>query len=146
MTLADLMPVRIGFFARPSKPSRPARRHRAADEVERQLAMRAGADLLIKGLRLQLAEQETLHAEVVARIDERHAEVVEGLEQQIAELERRLNVGVLAESVVTKTQELSLEEIRQHCVIPLHQAPFATTGPEWAPPSPAMQDGQPATP
>lgn len=137
MSLADLMPVRIGFR---SRLRRPASRHRAVDEVDRQIALRIGADFLIKGLRLQLEDQEIRHAEVVARIDERHAEIVEGLERQIAELERRLDVGVLAENVVTKTQELSLEEIRKHCVIPLHQSPMATVNPGRVAPSWAVQN------
>lgn len=121
MSITSLLPVRIGLFDRATrKPKRP--RHRAVDEVDRQKAMRTGADLLIKGLYLQLRDQEAAHAAVIARIDERHGEIVRGLEQQIAELERRLNVGVLAESVVTRTQELSLAEIQRHCVMPLSQA------------------------
>jgi predicted nucleic acid-binding Zn-ribbon protein len=126
VSFADLMPIRIGILDRPRK-----QRHRAIDEVDRQRALRYGADLLIKSLQLQLTDQEAEHAEIIARIDERHAEIVEGLEQQIADLKRRLAVGVLAESAATKTQELSIAEIRQHCVtpVPLHQAPFATTNP-----------------
>lgn len=112
MTLADLMPARIGFLARPSRPGRAARKHRAVDEVDRQLILRAGADLLIKGLRLQLDEQEARHAEVIARIDERYAEVVRGLENQITELQRRLQVGVLAEAAATKTQEIDVTAVR----------------------------------
>lgn len=88
----------------------------------------------------QMRMQRDEHAEAIARIDERHGETVRELEAQIAELKRRLDVGVLAESVVTTTQELSLEQIRQHCVMPLQQAPFATTGPGWAPPAPAVKD------
>src|SRR5690606_33817520 len=97
---------------------RPARKHRAPDEIERQKMLRAGAELLIKGLRLQLEDQERQHAEVIARIDARHAEIVEGLERQVAELERRLQIGVLAESAAATTQEIPIEEIRRHCVMP----------------------------
>lgn len=127
MSLVSLLPVRFSLFDRPARVARKPRhpQHRAIDEVGRQKTLRAGADLLIKGLRLQLDEQAAKHAEVIARIDERHGETVRGLEEQIAELQRRLNIGVLAESVVTRTQELSLEEIRKHCttpVMPLHQA------------------------
>ncbi|MFD7465059.1 hypothetical protein [Streptomyces tendae] len=131
MSFADLMPVRIGILNRPARKQR----HRAIDEVDRQRALRYGADLLIKGLHLQLADQEAEHAEIIARIDERHAEIVEGLEQQIADLERRLAVGALAESAAARTQELSIAEIRQHCVkpVPLHQAPFATVDPAHIP-------------
>lgn len=136
MTLADLMPVRIGFRAQQARTARQARKHRAIDEIARQRTLRAGADLLIKGLRLQLDEQAAEHAETVARIDQRHGEIVRGLEQQIADLERRLNTGVLAEHVVTRTQELDPEEVRRFCVqpVPLHQSPLANPVhvPSWA--------------
>ncbi|MGW5636682.1 hypothetical protein [Streptomyces sp. NPDC003832] len=123
MTLANLMPIRLGLWGKPTG------KRRQDDVVDLLQCKLIGARLLIKGLRLQLEDQESRHAETVARIDERHAEIVRGLEGRIADLERRLNVGVLAESVVTKTQELSLEEIRRHCVIPLREAPFAATDP-----------------
>lgn len=131
MSIASLLPVRFGLFDRPARVARKPRhpQHRAIDEVGRQKTLRAGADLLIKGLRLQLDEQAAKHAEVIARIDERHGEIVRGLERQIEGLERRLKVGALAESVVTKTQELSADEIRKHCttpVLPLHLSPLAS--------------------
>jgi hypothetical protein len=125
VSFTDLLPIRIGFLDR--TPRRP--KHSAPAEVDRLRGLLDGAHALIKGLHLQMTDLEKQHAEVVARIDERHGEIVRGLENQIADLERRLDVRVLAESVVTKTQELSLEEIRKHCVIPLHEAPFATTDP-----------------
>lgn len=126
MSLADLLPVRLNL--------RPARKHRAIDELERQRALRAGADLLIRGLRLQLDEQERRHMEVIARIDARHAEIVEGLERQVAELEHRLNVASLAESAAATTQEIPIEEIRRHLVVPLHESPLANPAhvPAWA--------------
>ena len=125
MSIANLLPIRIGLFDRTTRKPK----HRAIDEVERLNLHKVWADLLIKSLRVQLDDLAHEHAEVIARIDERHGEIVRGLEGQIADLERRLDVRVLAESVVTKTQELSLDEIRQHCVIPLNEAPFATTDP-----------------
>ncbi|MGW1744504.1 hypothetical protein ACWCRD_02580 [Streptomyces sp. NPDC002092] len=131
MSLADLMPVRIGF---PSLFDRrvPRTRHRAVDEVERQQALRHGADLLIKGLRLQLEEQEARHAEVVARIDERHAEVVRGLEQQVADLERRLDIRAFAEAAAAKTQELDVRSLQERFadgpVLALNQTPMARRG------------------
>lgn len=138
MSLTDMLPIRLGFLDR--TPRRP--KHSAPAEVERLRGLLDGAHKLIAGLQLQLLDLEMQRDEVIARIDERHGEIVRGLENQIADLERRLDVRVLAESVVTKTQELDLEEIRQHCVIPLHQAPFATTDPgrvrpSWATPDPA---------
>lgn len=131
MSFADLLPARIG---RLDRTLRPARKHRAPDEIERQKMLRAGAELLIKGLRLQLEDQERQHAEVIARIDARHAEIVEGLERQVAELERRLQIGVLAESAAATTQEIPIEEIRRHCVMPLHESPLANPAhvPAWA--------------
>lgn len=91
MTLTAYLP-RLGLFERlVRKPRHP--QHRAVDEVERQQILRAGADLLIKTLRIQLDDAEARHAEVVARIDERHGEIVRGLEEQVAELERRLGIA-----------------------------------------------------
>lgn len=119
MSFADLLPARV------SRPGRPARKHRKPDEIDRQKALRAGADLLIKGLRLQLEEQEAEHEAIIARIDARHAEVVAGLERQIADLERRLQVGVLAESAAAKTQEIPIVQVSQSGVVPLHESPLA---------------------
>ncbi len=102
MSLIDRLPTR-----RP----RQAPQHRAIDKVERLEALLAGARMLIKGLRLQLDDQAREHADAVARIDARNAETVRGLEQQIASLERRLNIGVRAEHVVTKTQESPVAQV-----------------------------------
>lgn len=125
MTIANLLPVRI------SRRERPTGKHRDADAVDLLQCKLLGAQLLIKGLRLQLDDKDQEHEAAVARIDERHAEVVRGLEDEVAELRRRLDIACLAETAVTRTQEISLDEIRRHCVkpVPLHQAPFATTNP-----------------
>lgn len=127
MSLADLLPVRLGLIDR--RP--PRTRHRAIDEVDRQIALRAGADLLIKALRLQLDDQAREHADTVARIDARHAETVRGLEQQIADLQRRLDVGVKAEHVVAETQEIDVRDLddrfRDGPVRSLHHSPQAGT-------------------
>ncbi|MEV7034544.1 hypothetical protein AB0N99_30485 [Streptomyces sp. NPDC093272] len=144
MSIVAYLP-RLGLFDRTVRRARHPQ-HRAVDEVERQKILRVGADFLIKGLQLQLEEQAAEHHKVIARIDARHAEVVEGLEAQIAELERRISIGVLAESVVTETQELSVEEIHRHCVKPLYEAPFATVNPGRVTPSWARTDTAPATP
>lgn len=120
MTLTTYLP-RIGRPTR--RPRHP--QHRAVDEVDRQLALRAGADLLIKALRLQLEEQEARHAETIARIDERHGEIVRGLERQVRELQRRLDVRVLAEAAATKTQEFDARDLRNNFadgVLTLQQA------------------------
>ncbi|MEU8642323.1 hypothetical protein AB0C91_10435 [Streptomyces sp. NPDC048674] len=84
--------------------------------------------------RRAVAEKELQQAEEAIRLRDR----------RIAELERKISVGVNAEHVIAETQELSADEIRRHCVkpMPLHQAPFATTNPgrvrpSWAVPEPA---------
>jgi hypothetical protein len=121
-TLTDLLPVRISWR------DRPTGKHRESDGIDLLHCKLAGARLLIKGLRLQLDDKDREHAEAIERIDERHGEVVRGLEQQIAELERRLNVGVLAETAVTQTQPIPAITP----VVPLHQSPQAKTAPSWA--------------
>jgi hypothetical protein len=129
VTLTDYLPRLSRFERTARKPKRT--RHRAVDEVTRQKALRTGADLLIKGLRLQLEEQEAAHAAVIARIDERHGEIVRGLEQQLAELKWRLGIACQASAAADQTQEIPAEVVRQLCIqpVPLHQAPFASTDP-----------------
>jgi transposase len=128
----SLLPVRLDLRRRPT------RKHRAVDEVDRQLFLRAGADLYIQGLHVQLADQEEQHAVVIARIEARHAETVRGLERELQEARERLAIACKAETAVTRTQELSVEEIRRHCTpVPLHQSPMAQTAnpahvPAWA--------------
>jgi len=51
--------------------------------------------------------------------------VVRLRDQRIADLERRLDIGVKAEHVIAKTQPIPV--ITR--VMPLHEAPFATTNP-----------------
>ena len=123
MSIATYLP-RIGLLERAARRSRHPQ-HRAVDAVERQLILRAGADLLIKGLRQQLDEQEARHPEVIARIDERHAETVRGLENQIAELERHLQVRVLAEAAAAKTQELDVRALRDNYAARVRTLPQA---------------------
>jgi hypothetical protein len=121
VTIADLLPVRISWR------DRPTGKHRESDAIDLLQCKLAGARLLIKGLRLQLDDKDREHAETIERIDERHGEVVRGLEQQIAELERRLDIEVKAESIVTQTQPIPVITP----VVPLHQSPQAKT-PSWA--------------
>jgi hypothetical protein len=104
VSLASLLPVRLGLFDRSHRQPK----HRASDEVTRLQHKLAGAELLMAGYRIQLDDLHRDHAETIARIDERHGEIVRGLEQQIEDLERRLDTRVLAENVVTKTQEIPI--------------------------------------
>jgi hypothetical protein len=115
----SLLPIRISHFKR----QRPTGKRREDDAVDLLQCKLIGAQLLIKGLRLQLDDQDHEHAEVIARIDERHGEVVRGLEAQIADLERRLEIRAFAEAAAAKTQPIPV--ITR--VMPLHEAPFATT-------------------
>jgi hypothetical protein len=133
VSLTDYLPRLSPFDRTARKPKRT--RHRAVDEVARQKALRTGADLLIKGLHLQLNEQAAKHAEVIARIDARHGEIVRGLEQQLAELKWRLGIACQASAAADQTQEIPAEVVRQLCVqpVPLHQAPFASTSPGQVP-------------
>ena len=133
MSFTDLLPVRISLFDRvPRKP-----KHRAIDEVERLKLHKTWADLLIASLKVQLDDLAHEHAETIARIDERHAEVVRGLEAQVARLERRLEVGVLAEAVVTETQELDVRALQERFadgpVVALNQTPMARRSPGHVP-------------
>ncbi|MFF4791912.1 hypothetical protein ACFY2M_19585 [Streptomyces sp. NPDC001276] len=57
-------------------------------------------------------------------------------DRQIDDLQRKVTIGVRAEHVIAKTQELDPEEIRKHCTpVPLWQSPLADpdrTRPAWA--------------
>jgi chromosome segregation ATPase len=73
VTLTDLMPIRIGVRQRPARKPR----HRAIDEVERQQFLRAGADLYIKGLLIQLADVEADRDDARAKQAEAELTVVQ---------------------------------------------------------------------
>lgn len=133
MSIASLLPVRISLFDRtPRKP-----KHSAPVEVDRLRHLLNGAHQLIAGLHLRLADLEHQHREVVARIDERHGEIVRGLEAQVARLERRLEISVLAEAVVTETQEIDVRALQERLaegpVRTLNQSPQARRNPGHVP-------------
>jgi hypothetical protein len=128
----SLLPIRISHFKR----DRPTGKRREDDTVDLLQCKLTGAQLLIKGLRLQLDDQDHEHAEVIARIDERHGEVVRGLEDQIADLERRLDIRAFAEAAAAQTQPITVITP----VLPPHQAPMATANPGRVPPSWAVAD------
>jgi hypothetical protein len=73
----------------------------------------------------QLAETELAQAEAAIRLRD----------QIIADLKRKVDVGVKAEHIIAKTQELDPEQVRRYCVKPLHQSPLAVTDPGRVPPS-----------
>ncbi|WP_405964780.1 hypothetical protein OG713_34590 [Streptomyces sp. NBC_00723] len=75
MTFADLMPVHFGIFART-----PRTRHRAVDEVDRQKALRLGADLRVRTQRVQINDLERK----LAATGSRQAEAEELVVQQQA--------------------------------------------------------------
>jgi hypothetical protein len=95
----------------PARRPKPARKHRASDEAGRLKALLDGALLCVKGLRVQLDDQEREHAATIARIDARHAETVRELERQIADFKQRLDVAVKAEHVIAPTQEIPAEQV-----------------------------------
>ncbi|MFF9240051.1 hypothetical protein ACF1AL_14625 [Streptomyces sp. NPDC014801] len=70
MSIADLLPVRIGH-------ARPARKHRAIDEVDRLAQLLGGANALIRGLQLQVADRDALLADTRAKQAEAEELVVQ---------------------------------------------------------------------
>ena len=130
-------------------------RRRAADKVVelreenvKLLTRLAGADdhfMLIDQHRKEL-ETENARLKTQARQDrlalltiqkDRDAleRWVKDLEGQLADAERRLDVRGLAEAAAAQTQEIPIVR-----VMPLHEAPFATTNPSRVTPSWAVQD------
>lgn len=140
MSIADLLPIRI------SLRDKPLGKHREDDTVDLLNCMLAGARLLIQGLRLQLDDKDDEHEATIARIDARHAEVVDGMQRQIDDLQRRLDIACKAETAVTATQELSVDEIRQHCItpVPLHLSPQARRDPAHVPAWAQRDEPEPA--
>lgn len=140
MSITDLLPIRISLRDKPSG------KHREDDTVDLLQCKLAGARLRIQIMRVQLDDQDLAHAEVIARIDARHAEVVDGMQRQIDELQRRLDIACKAETAVTRTQELSVDEIRQHCIkpVPLHQSPMARRDPTHVPAWAQRDEPEPA--
>lgn len=49
-------------------------------------------------------------------------EAVDLRDRTIADLQRKVDVGVKAEHVIAATQELDTEQIKRICVMPLHEA------------------------
>jgi hypothetical protein len=140
MSITDLMPIRI------SLRDKPTGKRRGDDAVDLLQCKLIGAQLLIKGLRLQLDDQDREHEATIARIDERHGEVVRGLEEQIAELERRLGVACQANAAADLTQEIDTRDLQQRFatgrVVALQHSPQAATDPAHVP-SWAVRDDEP---
>ena len=127
-----------------SRRERPVRKHRALDRIavlEQELrelrAKLAGADDFFmiqeqyvrdletenRELKEQLAgKQDALTA--IGKDRDALERIVRDLEGQLADAERRLDIRTWAEAAAAKTQELSIIQ-----VVPLHDAPFATTSP-----------------
>lgn len=140
MSITDLLPIRISLR---DKPTGKRREDDGADLLQCKLI---GAQLLIKGLRVQLDDKDREHEEAIQRIDARHAETVRGLERELEGLRERLAIACKAETAVTKTQELSVDEIRQHCIkpVPLHQSPMARRDPTHVPAWAQRDEPEPA--
>jgi chromosome segregation ATPase len=73
---------------------------------------------------LTVAREELRQAEETIRLRDR----------EIADLERRVDIGVKAEHAVTQTQEIPIVQAPQHRVVPLHESPLADPAhiPAWA--------------
>ncbi|MEV7364306.1 hypothetical protein [Streptomyces sp. NPDC091299] len=75
--------------------------------------------------RVEILAKELKQAEAAIRLRD----------QENAQLRQRIAVGVKAEHVIARTQEIPVEEIRRHCTpVPLHQSPLADPAhvPAWA--------------
>lgn len=81
--------------------------------IARLRAERAEAIQVAQGLQAQLDDKDREHAETVARIDEQHGDTVRDLEARLADMERRLDVGVLAEAAAATTQETDVRSLRE---------------------------------
>ncbi|MEU0847666.1 hypothetical protein ABZ387_06825 [Streptomyces flaveolus] len=126
---------------------RKARKHRGKSglQLQRELAaaerrvaaLTAGIDQISaeRNEANKRAEQAAIDLGTARKEIQQLEETVRLRDQQITDLQRKVDIGVKAEHVVTRTQELSVEEIRRHCIkpVPLHQAPFATTDPAHVP-------------
>lgn len=126
MSIATRLPIRIGLFDRADRQPKPARKHRAVDkvdELEQELAqLRRSvmwANLLIKTQRGQLNDADlkldaaTERADIAANQLAQAEEAIRLRDRTIAELQRRLDVGVKAEHVVAATQELDCRDLRE---------------------------------
>lgn len=129
MSLTSLLPIRI------SLRDKPTGKRREDDGVDLLQCKLAGAQLLIKGLRLQLDDKDREHEETVRRIDDRYTETIRGLEGIIAGLQHRLGIACKANAAADQTQEIDPEEVRRNCIkpVPLHQSPMARREPDHVP-------------
>ncbi|MFE6355923.1 hypothetical protein ACFVOO_24080 [Streptomyces rochei] len=81
------------------------------------------------------ADKTALDLDTARKAIQQLEDTVRLRDQEITDLKRKVDIGVKAEHVIAKTQELPADEIRRHCAtpVPLHQAPFATTDPAHVP-------------
>ncbi|MEU5477522.1 hypothetical protein [Streptomyces mirabilis] len=93
----------------------------------------------VRRLRAELVAEQGARA-VAEKDAETRGRWIKDLETRLADAERRLDVRKLAESAVAITQPIPVITP----VMPLHQAPFATTNPGRVPPSWVKAD-EPAT-
>ncbi|MDX2761614.1 hypothetical protein [Streptomyces europaeiscabiei] len=137
--ISDLLPIRLTWRERPTG------KHREDDAVDLLQCKLASARLLIKGLCLQLDDKDREHEETVARLDERYGATIRQLETELADARSRLEVRNWADSVVTQTQEIPVEEVLRHCTpVPLHQSPMARRDPAHVPAWAQRDEPEPA--
>lgn len=129
MSLTSLLPIRI------SLRDKPTGKRREDDGIDLLQCKLIGAQLLIKGLRLQLDDKDREHEATIRRIDERHAETVRGLERELKEHRERLSIACKANAAADQTQEIDPELVQRMCAkpVPLHQSPMARRNPDHVP-------------
>lgn len=139
MSLTDLLPGRR---------EKPRRKHRADDRIAelreenaKLMDRQAAADDYFALLMQDVTETNTALKEEKERRENAEKALAQAedtirlRDRQIDDLKRKVDVGVKAEHVIAKTQELSAEEIRRHCTPrPLWESPLANPGhiPAWA--------------
>lgn len=136
MSITDYLP-RLGLL------DRSAPRHRASDEVGRLRHQLAGAEIYMAGQRVQIADLEAERDNANERRDiaekalAQAEEVIRLRDREIDDLKRRLDIGVKAEHIVAKTQELDLRTLQERFetgpVRRLGASPLAATHPAHVP-------------
>lgn len=118
---------------------RPARKHRATDEVERLRSLLDGAHVLIRGMQLQVDDRDarlaTAHArqnELEGLVDQLQADAIElteerdQLDEALAALRRRFAAQLAADANATAVtvppmvRDTSAIEDQATCPIPVH--------------------------
>jgi chromosome segregation ATPase len=140
VTVLDYVPGLKGTAKHRGKSGLQLQRELAAAE-RRIAALTAGIDQI--SAERNTAEKRVDNAKLALDTAGKEIEQLEATvrlrDQTIADLKRKVDVGVRAEHVIAKTQEIDTEQVRRYCVKPLHESPMAVTDPGRVPPSWAKQ-------